>query len=135
MRLTKRREFLAAARARKQARAGFVLQARRRAAEEAAFAPPESARVGFTASKKVGGAVVRNRAKRRLRALAAAHLPTLARPGWDYVLIARAEETVARPYAALEADLIEAMAAIHAPAKKGGGRRPGAAAPPEESAS
>ena len=46
-------------------------------------------RVGLTASKKIGNAVTRNRARRRLRALARIHLAPLARPGTDYVLIAR----------------------------------------------
>ncbi len=46
-------------------------------------------RVGLTASKKIGNAVCRNRARRRMRALAQQHLATMARPGVDYVLIAR----------------------------------------------
>jgi ribonuclease P protein component len=46
-------------------------------------------RVGFTASKKIGTAVCRNRARRRMRALARVHLAPLACPGVDYVLIAR----------------------------------------------
>ena len=46
-------------------------------------------RVGITASKKIGNAVCRNRARRRMRALARQHLAPLARPGVDYVLIAR----------------------------------------------
>ena len=61
-------------------------------------------RVGFTASKKVGGAVVRNRARRRLRALAREVLSNEAAPGYDYVLIARAE-TATRDYAALRNDM------------------------------
>jgi ribonuclease P protein component len=61
-------------------------------------------RVGFTASRKVGNAVARNRAKRRLRAAAAAILPKVGRPGTDYVLIARAA-TASRPFAALVSDL------------------------------
>ena len=46
-------------------------------------------RVGLTASKKIGNAVCRNKARRRMRALARQHLVSLARPGTDYVLIAR----------------------------------------------
>ena len=49
----------------------------------------DSWRVGLTASKKIGNAVCRNRARRRMRALARQHLTPLARPGVDYVLIAR----------------------------------------------
>ena len=45
--------------------------------------------VGYTATKKIGNAVCRNRARRRMRALARLHLAPLARPGVDYVLIAR----------------------------------------------
>jgi ribonuclease P protein component len=65
-------------------------------------------RVGFTASRKVGNAVIRNRAKRRLRAAAAQVLPLQGSPGTDYVLIARAT-TAGRPYAALVADLAAAL--------------------------
>jgi ribonuclease P protein component len=65
-------------------------------------------RVGFTASRKVGNAVVRNRAKRRLRAAAAQVLPEQGRPGSDYVLIARAG-TTDRPFSELIADLERAL--------------------------
>lgn len=109
-RMKKRAEFLAAARARKQAVPGFVLQYR----DRGDGGPP---RVGFTASKKVGNAVARNRAKRRLRAVVAAHLSDLARPGGDYVLIARAGATAARPWLDLQADLKAATASVHAPRK------------------
>jgi ribonuclease P protein component len=71
-----------------------------------------AARVGFTASRKVGNAVTRNRAKRRLRALAREVLAGAARPGADYVLIARAG-TVERPYAALVRDLETALRRVH----------------------
>lgn len=65
-------------------------------------------RVGFTASRKVGKAVVRNRARRRLKAVAREILPLFALPGHDYVLIARAG-TVDRPYPALIRDLKKAL--------------------------
>jgi ribonuclease P protein component len=65
-------------------------------------------RVGFTASRKVGNAVARNRAKRRLRSAAASILLRKGRPGNDYVLIARAS-TIDRPYEALIADLEVAL--------------------------
>jgi len=68
-------------------------------------------RVGFTASRKVGNAVLRNRAKRRLRAAAAAVLARDGRMGTDYVLIARAG-TGERPYAELVRDLETALRQI-----------------------
>lgn len=109
--LRKRAEFLAAARGPRQAMPGFVLQARRRRAEE----PAAGIRVGFTCSKKVGNAVARNRAKRRLRAVAREVLPRHGQPGWDYVLIGRRDETAARPFARLVAELETALQRVHAP--------------------
>ena len=70
-------------------------------------------RVGFTASRKVGGAVERNRAKRRLRAAAASILPLLGRHGHDYVLVAKSA-TLTRPFPALLEDLGKAVIAAHA---------------------
>src|SRR5205085_871500 len=96
---------------RKAVAPGLILQAMQRppaAPPEAAAAEAtgsarggdpsqQPARIGFTASRKVGNAVLRNRARRRLRAVAAEVLPLHAAPGHDYVLIARGE-TVVRPY-------------------------------------
>lgn len=109
--LRKRADFLACARARKAPAPAFLLQARRRKPDEA---PGAAVRVGFTASKKVGNAVARNRAKRRLRALARSVLAAQGRPGWDYVLVARRGETATRPFAALEDDLVRALDRVHA---------------------
>jgi ribonuclease P protein component len=75
------------------------------------------ARAGFTASRKVGGAVERNRAKRRLRAAAAAILPLYGREGRDYVLIARGA-TLTCPFVTLRDDLVRAIAYIHAATDK-----------------
>jgi ribonuclease P protein component len=68
----------------------------------------ERIRVGYTASRKVGNAVLRNRAKRRMRAAAETVLPMHGRAGTDYVLIARAS-TPNRPFSQLIADLEAAL--------------------------
>ena len=68
----------------------------------------ETARIGYTVSKRVGKAVARNRAKRRLRAAAADVMPATAQPGTDYVLIGR-QATLERPYRALKQDLESAL--------------------------
>ena len=66
-------------------------------------------RVGFTCSKKVGNAVARNRAKRRLREIARLVLPQHGADGTDYVLIGRNEKTDARDFQDLLADLRTAL--------------------------
>jgi ribonuclease P protein component len=114
--LKKRRDFLAAARARKWAAAGLILQGRERRPGE--DADPEEIRVGYTCSRKVGNAVRRNRAKRRLRAAAEAVLPRLGRPGWDYVLIGKSGATEERSFADLLSDLEEALGRVHAPRRR-----------------
>ncbi len=105
--LAKRSDFLKASSARRQGTNGFLLQARDRVDGDL------SVRIGFTASKKIGNAVLRNRAKRRLRALAREVLAGLARPGWDYVLVARPEATVTRTYADLCLDVEQALRSVH----------------------
>ncbi len=107
--LRRRADFLAAARARRASTPAFTLQARRRDPEEAA----DALRVGYTCSKKVGNAVARNRAKRRLRAAAREVMPGAGHPGWDYVLIGREGETARRDFATLCGELRSALASIH----------------------
>ncbi|HUF56868.1 MAG TPA: ribonuclease P protein component [Thermohalobaculum sp.] len=109
--LKKRRDFLAAARGRRAVAPGLILQARIRPGCEAGTAP----RVGYTCSKKVGKAVERNRAKRRLREAARMLIPRLGRPCWDYVLIGRSGATAARPFHSLLDDLAAALGKVHEP--------------------
>ena len=102
-RLTRRPDFLRVAATRRRCvTPGLILQAAERPLAGSAF------RLGFTASRKVGGAVLRNRARRRLKAAAGAVMAAHAAPGMDYVLVARAE-TVIRPYPGLLADLETAL--------------------------
>lgn len=114
--ITKRRDFLAAARARRWVAKGMLVQGRKRRDGEPH--DPALVRVGYTCSKKVGGAVVRNRAKRRLRAAAAEVLPAQGRPGWDYVLIGKAGQTVERTFADLVSDLQTAIHRVHEPKRR-----------------
>ena len=104
-----RADFVAASKARYQTATGLTVQMRDRGDDD------PTVRVGFTCSKKVGNAVARNRAKRRLRAVADAVLAEQAQPGWDYVLVGRPGVTIDRPFDALKGDLSYALRKIHAP--------------------
>jgi len=101
-RLKKRPDFLAAARAPSCARGAVVVQRRDRADGDPVI------RAGFTATKRVGGSVVRNRARRRLREAARLLLPQTGRPGSDYVFIARGGTTT-RPWDRLLDDVKSAL--------------------------
>lgn len=100
-RLKKRADFLACAKAPSCAKGAVLIQARPRD-------QTPLIRAGFTATKRIGGAVERNRAKRRLREAARLLLPELARPGHDYVFIARGGATT-RPWARLLDDVKSAL--------------------------
>jgi ribonuclease P protein component len=103
-RLKKRPDFLRAARGVRRVAKGLTLE----------LCPtPEDGpaiRVGFTASRKIGNAVARNRARRRLKAAAQQVLPLYGLPGNDYVLVAR-RETLTRPFGDLLGDLESALMA------------------------
>lgn len=103
---------------------GFVLLVRERRDGDAAM------RLGITVTKKIGGAVVRNRMKRRFRALARAILPDKGIAGADHVLIGR-EGGIERDYALLRQELEKALRKIsrpqaqpHAPPPASRGKRP-----------
>ena len=101
-RLKKRSEFLYVRDGQYRAIGGVVIQMR----ENSDLG--DEIRVGFTATKKIGGAVVRNRAKRRLRACAAELLPQYGLSGHDYVFIAR-DGTCQRKFEDLTADVKKAL--------------------------
>jgi ribonuclease P protein component len=107
--LTKRADFLRAAQGLRQGTEGFHLQARKRGDAE----PFAGMRVGFTCSKKVGNAVARNRAKRRLREIARHVLPVAGRDGWDYVLVGRPQVTATLDFLKLKSDLSRALDRVH----------------------
>lgn len=117
-RLKRRREFLAvAAQGRKWVAPGLILQV---SPPRAVVAPQPGAsdlsqalRIGFTVSRKVGNAVERNRARRRLRAVAELVMPEHAREGCDYVMIGR-RQTLTRPFSALVQDLELALRKVGA---------------------
>lgn len=111
--LKNRADFLRASRASHVAMPGFVMQMRKRQPGETP--DPDLVRVGFTCSKKVGNAVARNRAKRRLREIARLALPMLGRPGHDYVLIGRRTATATLPFTQLQSDLTRALVRLHGP--------------------
>lgn len=87
---------------------GLILQA-----APSTLGPEAEARIGFTASKRVGNAVRRNRARRRLKAAAALVMPVYAAPGRDYVVIAR-EATADLPWPALVEDFRKALGRLGA---------------------
>ena len=105
--LKHRKDFLRLAHAKRVHYTSFVLQARDRGDAQAL-------RVGFTCSKKVGNAVARNRAKRRLREIARLILPQFGQIGHDYVLIGRANVTASTKFTALQDELLASLRKLQA---------------------
>jgi ribonuclease P protein component len=87
---------------------GFILLVRDRQDQDPAM------RVGFTVTRKIGGAVVRNRMKRRFRAVASEIVPAKGFPGADHVMIGRAKG-VEREFALLRSDLAGALDRLRKP--------------------
>src|SRR5436190_12918941 len=100
--INKRADFLAANGALRTTTPGFILLVRDREDRDAAM------RVGFTVTKKIGGAVVRNRMKRRFRALAREIVPLRGMAGADHVMIGRAKG-VEREFSLLRVELADAL--------------------------
>ena len=107
--LKKRAEFLRLRGGARFATPSFVLETRPALAPAGA---PAKARFGYTVTKKLGGAVVRNRIRRRLKAAVGLIAPKLARPGYDYVLVAR-PAAYDRAFAELKKDLERALQRVH----------------------
>jgi ribonuclease P protein component len=105
LRLRVRREFLFVAEGYAERRRLIVVQARRR------NPPRAEAGAGFTTTKKIGNAVIRNRARRRLREAARALLPVLGVGGAGYVFVAR-QETAAAPWPRLLDDMEKALISL-----------------------
>jgi len=109
-RLTQRKQFLAVARGKRAARRNVVVQAKKNSPTHDAL------RTGFTATKKTGNAVRRNRSKRRLRAASAQLLGQYGRNGWDYVFIARRGTANAKWQHLLD-DMRAALQSLHKQSK------------------
>jgi ribonuclease P protein component len=123
--LKKRSEFLRIRGGARWATASFVLEAKRRpdASKAVARAPVSGAsmpRFGFTVTKKLGSAVVRNRIRRRLKAAVDELAERNARADCDYVLVAR-KSAMTRPFASLLSDLEQAFARVNGTIKSSGG--------------
>ena len=114
--LRKRRDFVAMRAGRRQHSSSFVLQMLERSDNYAAAA---KTRVGYTVTKKIGNAVVRNRIKRRMRAVVHQVMPLYARRAHDYVLIGK-RAALNTNFETLVAELGSSLNRVHANSNKSG---------------
>lgn len=111
--LKRRSEFLRLRGGRRWSSPAFVIEMRARESGNVT-GTTSTPRFGFTATKKLGNAVTRNRIRRRLKEAVRNVAPGRAKDGCDYVLIAR-DAAAERPFAALERDLIAALERLDGP--------------------
>lgn len=121
-RLKRRADFQRAARGRRARTDAFTLQASRRAAAPDQAPDGLGARVGFTVTKKLGGAVIRNRIRRRLKEALRLSPDLEMRPDHDYVLMAQ-REALGRRFDLLQADLRRAFSLVHSSSPQSGRAR------------
>ena len=106
-RLKNRNDFLRTAKGKMVHKKAFVLQGRSRSDSST------NIRIGFTCTKKVGNAVLRNLAKRRLREVAQNIFPNNGVAGWDYVLVGKKDFTAKLNFEMMTKDLTQALQQIH----------------------
>ena len=110
-RLLKNSEFKKVNKAKSIIKNGVIVKAKKR--DMTLTEKNDIVRIGLTCSKKIGNAVKRNKAKRRLNALSKLVFPNHSISGWDYVLIGKKDETINISFEEIKKNMIDAMKIIH----------------------
>lgn len=110
--LKKRSQFLRIRGGARKSMRGFLLEAKRRPDDICQANTSDSPLFGFTVTKKLGNAVIRNKIRRRLKAAISQVAQANAMPGCDYVIVAR-KAALAMPFAELQKDLTDAIASVN----------------------